>query len=175
VSHHIAQLSQHMLDATADREALAAKILARAVANGRFPTTRFRVEGSRVGASRILTEKRADAAVAQFGGMKVELVTREMWLAGEAEKLPACTTAGCLAAAGKVCKTKSGNVRAPHDCRLGVDEAKPTPASAAQNLIACIARGCGAKAGKPCQSPKGKNRMPHKVRIPKVAKPGALL
>ncbi len=173
MNHHVAKHSRHMLEATADRETLAAQLLARAVTNARFPTKRFRVEGSTVDNSRVLADRDADRTVAKYGGRKVELVTRAMYLVHQAVDLPACTVGGCLAAAGQPCKTKKGAACTAHVGRFGVP--KPTPASVAQHLPKCGAPSCGAKAGQPCTSPKGKNRMPHKVRIPKVAEPGALL
>lgn len=155
-------------------------VLAAAVDKNRFPTRRFRVEGTHVGNSRLLSERDAQGTALRYGGQMVELVTRETFVVAQAKTsggsgLPECVRATCFAEAGKPCRNKAGEICSAHACRFG--EQKPTFASAAKNLPACPVEGCAASrvSGMPCTTPKGKPRMPHKGRAPKVDQPGAML
>jgi len=145
----------------------AAEMLQRAVDAGRLPTKRFRVEGTAVGSSHLLSDLQADRAAGRYRGQKVEVITREMFLTAQAAALPTCTQKGCGARAGQACRNLSG-LRTPHAVRLGFRE---TPTSAAEGFAACPF--CLAPAGKACQTARGRGRMPHKERPTTASLPAA--
>ena len=107
--------SRRILETTVSTAELLEKFLAR----GKFLSRRFRVEGSVVGASRLLNLRRAEESQAKYGGQVVELVTKNAFLTAQAARdhLPSCRRTSCGAKAGEPCRGKNG-LRGPHAVRL---------------------------------------------------------
>jgi hypothetical protein len=158
MSAHIAKHSRKILETSCGPE----QMLVKAVAKGKFPARRFRVEGSAYGSSHLLNANKALRTCARYGGQIVEVVTKAMFLTAQAKelKLPTCVRKSCAARTGEPCKNKSG-VCAPHACRL----AQADPAEAAEKLLSCPIAKCPALGGQPCMTRKGTPRMPHKARL----------
>ena len=73
---------------------------------------RFRVEGSRAGNSRLVTQTTAKRYKGEYGGKIVEVVPLVSLAERQAKDLPGCEF--CKAAAGEPCKSKTGKLRVPH-------------------------------------------------------------
>lgn len=74
LSDELANAQQAAFEATATRERLAQHVLAAARVNGRLPGRRFRVEGTDIGNSRLLTLAEACKAAGQYGGRVFECI-----------------------------------------------------------------------------------------------------
>lgn len=83
----------------------------------KYPITRrrWRVEGTRVGHSRLLTHEKAQLTCARYGGRVVQIVPFTPLAERQALNLKACPL--CKAKASKPCKSKHGRVVTPHVAR----------------------------------------------------------
>jgi hypothetical protein len=129
----LAKANRRALETTITKEAALAEALEYLENTARWPSRRFRVEGSRVGSSYLLTKKRAESTQRQMGGLVVEVISerpkeakapRVTKSAERAIAMPACPK--CSAEAGKPCRTAgAGAVREvpPHEVRVVAHEA----------------------------------------------------
>ncbi len=95
-------------------EATATHAQLKAKHEGRSPVVRrrFRVEGTQLGNSRLLTRPKAMDTRTCYGGRIVEVIIFRPLYERQAAKLKACPH--CEVAAGKPCKSNQGNVVTPH-------------------------------------------------------------
>lgn len=104
-------------------EALASRAELKDKHAGKFPIIRrrWRIEGTRVGHSRLLTHEKAKETRARYGGRAHQIIPFTPLAERQAAKLKACPH--CGAYAGKPCKSKHGNVVTPHRARWELEQA----------------------------------------------------
>ncbi len=126
----------------------------------KLPEKRYRVEDSEAHNSCLLDLDAAKITRQRYGGTIKELVSTTTFYAATAKFLEnACEE--CSAARGKPCTDGLGNIRAPHDVRVG----KTTRSDRlALKLPECPT--CKVKAGRPCRTDAGRKQMPHRLRLP---------
>lgn len=140
----------------------AAEVLRYIASEGKPRTRRFRVEGSRVGNSMLLTKEAAVRDQLNYGGKVVEVVTVDAIFIEMARSLPRCKRESCKAEKDQPCRDGRGNIIRPHRNRFGEEEPARELHPSTKNP--CPAPECGAPAGTPCKGKNGKNCAPHKAR-----------
>ena len=104
-------------------EATATHAQLKAKHQGKFPIIRrrFRVEGTQVGNSRLLTWEKAMDTRGRYGGSIAEVIEFKPLAERQALNLKACPH--CEVAAGKPCKSNHGKVVPPHAKRWELEQA----------------------------------------------------
>lgn len=139
------------------------EILRYIVAEGKPATRRYRVEGSRVGNSKLLNADDAKRDQINYGGRVVEVVTLDAIFTEMADDLPRCKRQSCKADKDEPCRDARGNICRPHRNRLGEEE--PVRALHKATKHVCPVDRCKAPVGEACKGKNGKNCAPHKERI----------
>jgi hypothetical protein len=131
----VAKANRRALETSMTREEAIAQPHKKLANTNKWPSRRFRVEGSRAGNSYLLTKKRAESMQRQMGGVVVELIHERPKEAkaprvskNEERAIGMLACPRCSAEADKPCRSTGGSeaprtIVAPHKVRVVAHEA----------------------------------------------------